>query len=111
MSNTTGRQHIVATDGRRRIITPRGKTDNMRTSINSVQGLAIEAVVLLECSPSSISEWRDELEKSCWLGEQIDVLAARKSKTWQDRIDAILLVNRRAGCWTVVRPEGNVYVR
>jgi len=109
--NVTGKQHILAMNGRYKIITPRRQTQSMRRSLESVRGLAIIAVVLLDCSPSFVTEWQQTLESRFWLGEQVDVLATRKSKTWQGKLDAILLVNKRASYWAVNGPEGNVYVK
>lgn len=99
--NTGARQHLLVTDNQRTWTTPRAPTTRMRQSLNSVCGLTVIAVLLLDCSPSYVTDWKCTLENRYWLNTPIDVVAVRKSKL-PGRHDAILVVNRQAGRWQEV---------
>ena len=100
--NIQARQRILVTDGHRVWCSPRRRTSDMRVSLKEVRGLAVIAILLLDCSAQYVSDWRDDLENRYWLNEPIDIVAVRKSKVFRDKHDAILLVNRRAGQWQEV---------
>lgn len=99
--NAGAQQHILATDGQSTVVTPRAATCNARRSFNSIRGLTVVAMLLLNCSPSFVSEWRRTLSNRYWADTPVDVLAVRKSRA-PGRVDAILVVNRQAQQWKVI---------